>query len=97
MEQDYTPTINKNKHLLPIYNKPMIYYSLSILLLAKIRDIMIISSKRDIGEFKDLFNDGNELGINIQYGIQDRPNGIPEAFKISKNFIKNDKVLFCFG
>ena len=90
-------TASLNKHFLPIYNKPMIYYSLSVLFLAKIKDIMIISSKKDINNFKLLLGDGSNFGVNFNYAIQEKPNGIPEAFKIGKKFIKKDKVCLILG
>lgn len=93
----YPLTFTENKHLLPIYNKPMIYYSISVLILAKIKDIMIITSQEYINDFKKIFKDGTEFGLKISYGIQDAPKGIPEAFKIAKNFIKNDKVCLILG
>tara|TARA_B100000242_G_scaffold264368_1_gene211853 strand:+ start:353 stop:1225 length:873 start_codon:yes stop_codon:yes gene_type:complete len=90
-------TASINKHLLPIYNKPMIYYSLSVLFLAKIKDIMIISSKRDIKNFKLLLGTGSDFGVKFNYAIQDKPNGIPEAFKIGRKFIKKDNVCLVLG
>ena len=90
-------TASINKHLLPIYNKPMIYYSLSVLFLAKIKDIMIISSKRDIKNFKLLLGNGSDFGVKFNYAIQDKPNGIPEAFKIGRKFIKKDNVCLVLG
>lgn len=90
-------TISINKHLLPIYNKPMIYYSLSILMLAKIKNILIITNKESLRSFKNLLGDGSKIGIKLKYKIQHRPNGIGEAFKIGKNFISNSKVCLILG
>ena len=93
----YPITKGVNKHLLPVYDKPMIYYPLSVLMLAQIKDILIISSKDEIYRFKKLFSNGEELGLNIQYAIQKKPKGIAEAFIIGKNFIDNDNVCLILG
>ena len=85
------------KTLLPIYNKPMIYYPLSTLMLAGIRDILIISTPIDISKFKLLLGNGENFGINLTYEIQDEPNGIAEAFIIGENFIGNDDVCLILG
>ncbi len=85
------------KQLLPVYDKPMIYYPLSILMKAGIKDILIISTKRDIVKFKELFSNGEKLGINLQYEVQKRPNGIAEAFIIGKEFIKDESVTLILG
>lgn len=86
-----------NKHLLPIYNKPMIYYPLSILMLSDIREILIISTPRDVEKFKELLGDGSHLKINISYAIQEEPNGLAEALIIGKEFVKNDSVCLILG
>ena len=86
-----------SKHLLPIYDKPMIYYSLSILMLAKIRDILLISKPEDTGLFYKALGDGSEFGISINYAVQKDPAGIPEAFKIGKHFIGDDSVCLALG
>ncbi len=86
-----------NKHLLPIHDKPLIYYSLSILLLCKIREILIICKKDDLDSFKNLLGDGKRFGVNLSYEIQKKPSGIPEAFIIGKDFIKKSKVALILG
>ena len=86
-----------SKQLLPVYNKPMIYYALSVLMLSNIRDILIISQSTYLPSYKNLFGDGEDLGLNIQYESQDYPNGIPEAFLIGKNFIGTDPVALILG
>ncbi len=85
------------KQLLPIYNKPMIYYPLSVLMLANIKEILIISTPKDIDRFKDIFGDGSGLGLDIQYAIQNHPNGLAEAFIIGEKFIGNDDVCLVLG
>ena len=86
-----------NKGLLPVYDKPMIYYPLSTLMLSGIKDVLIISTPEDIDRFRDLLGDGDFLGINIQYDIQKQPNGIAECFIIAKDFIGNDDVCLILG
>ena len=83
--------------MVPIYDKPMIYYPMSVLMLAGIRDILIISTPRDIVNFKELFKDGSELGLNIEYAIQETPNGLAEAFIIGEEFIGDDNVAMILG
>ena len=90
-------TISISKQILPIYDKPMIYYPLSVLMLAEIRDILIISTPRDINCFKELFGDGSKIGLNISYAIQDKPNGLAEAFIIGEKFIGKDSVSLVLG
>ena len=85
------------KHLLPIYDKPMIFYPLSVLMLAGIKDIMIISDPKDLSSFKDLLGNGKHLGISIEYKVQQYPNGIAEAFIIAENFIGKDRVTLILG
>jgi dTDP-glucose pyrophosphorylase len=85
-------TMSVNKHLLPVFNKPMIYYSLNVLLMCKIIQIIIICDPINIKLYKKLLGTGSDLGIKLKYLIQKNPNGIPEAFLISKNYIKNNKV-----
>jgi len=86
-----------SKQLLPVYNKPMIYYPLSVLMLSKIKDILIISTPKDSNNFKQLLGNGKQLGINIKYAIQKKPKGIAEAFLIAENFIKKDNVCLILG
>lgn len=90
-------TLGITKQLLPVYNKPMIYYPLSVLLLANIRDILIISTPEDMPLFKKLLGDGSHLGIKFSYAPQPKPNGIAEAFIIGKDFIGNDSVCLILG
>ena len=85
------------KQLLPIYNKPMIYYPLSVLMLANIKEILIISTPKDIDRFEGIFGDGSGLGLDIQYAVQDYPNGLAEAFIIGEKFIGEDDVCLVLG
>ena len=86
-----------NKQLLPIYDKPLIYYPLSILMLAKIKDILIIVNEGQLDQYKKLIPNGKNLGINISFKEQDKPRGLPDAFIIGENFIKNDNVAMILG
>ena len=86
-----------NKQLLPIYDKPLIYYPLSVLMLAGIRDILIIVNKGQLGQFKKILPNGNNLGIKISYAEQKYPKGLPDAFRIGKNFIGNSSVALILG
>jgi glucose-1-phosphate thymidylyltransferase len=93
----YPLTSSFSKHLFQIYDKPMIYYSLSILFLAKIKDILIICTSRDHSFYKNLFNDGQDFGVNIKYLIQDDPKGIVHALSLSKNFCNNSNICTILG
>ena len=93
----YPVTKAMSKQMVPIYDKPMIYYPMSVLMLAGIRDILIISTPRDIVNFKELFKDGSEYGLNIKYAIQEQPNGLAEAFIIGEEFIGDDNVAMILG
>ena len=86
-----------NKQLLQIYDKPMIYYPLSTLMLLDVKDIMIICSSHSLDAFKILLGDGSKFGINIDYAIQEKPNGIADAFLIAENFIGNDNSILILG
>ena len=93
----YPVTKSVCKQLLPVYDKPLIYYPLSVLMLAGIRDVLIISTPSDIGHFQGLFNDGRQLGMNISYAVQAQPQGIAQAFLIGEKFIGHDRVALILG
>ena len=93
----YPITRSISKQILPIYDKPMIYYPLSVLMLAGIREILIISTERDIGAFKELLGDGRWLGLELSYKVQSAPRGIAEAFIIGEDFIGDDSVCLILG
>lgn len=93
----YPSTLAVCKQLFPIFDKPMIYYPLSVLMLANIRDILIISKEGDVERFFELFKYGEDLGISISYAVQDRPSGIAEAFKIGSSFLGDKSVALILG
>ncbi len=90
-------TLSVCKQLLPVYDKPMIYYPLSVLMMAKIREILLISTPQDLPRFKELLGDGSHLGIQLSYDIQEKPEGIPQAFLIGESFIGDDSVALILG
>lgn len=93
----YPSTIACSKQILTVYDKPMIYYPVSTLMLAGIKDILIISTPRDIGFFKELFGNGEHLGVNFSYAVQEHPRGLAEAFLIGADFIGDDNVCLVLG
>ena len=93
----YPLTISVSKQLLPVYDKPMIYYPLSTLMLVGIKDVLIITTPEDNYRFVTLLGDGSNLGINIQFAIQDKPTGLPDAFIIGEKFIDGDDVCLILG
>lgn len=93
----YPITKSISKQITPIYDKPMIYYPLSVLMLAGIKDILVISTPRDIPMFEELLKNGSDFGISLSYAVQEQPNGLAEAFLIGENFIGNDSCALVLG
>ena len=93
----YPSTLAVSKQILTVYDKPMIYYPMSTLMLAKIKDVLIISTPRDLPCYEELFGDGSQLGIHIEYAVQDKPRGLADAFIIGEKFIGDDSVCLVLG
>ena len=90
-------TKSVSKQLIPVYDKPLVYYPLATLMLANIKEILIITAPQDLNQFKRLLGSGNQFGVNLEYAIQEEPNGIAEAFNIGRNFIKDQNVCLILG
>jgi len=93
----FPATLAVSKQMLPVYDKPMVYYPLSTLMLAGIGEILLISTPRDIGGFKELLGDGSSLGLRLEYAVQDKPRGLADAFIVGERFIGKDNVALVLG
>ena len=93
----YPCTISVSKQLLPIYDKPLIYYPLSMLMLARIQEILIITTPRDVDNYKKLLGDGTRIGVHFEYAVQEKPRGLADAFIVGEKFIGNDSVCLVLG
>ena len=93
----YPLTLSISKQLMPVYDKPMIYYPLSMLMLSNIRDVLIISTPRDVNAFKELLGDGSKWGMKFTYAIQEKPRGLADAFIIGEEFIGDSDVAMVLG
>ena len=93
----YPITQGVSKQLLPVYDKPMVYYPISVLMLADIRDILVITTSQDLSSYQRLLGDGSDFGINLSYVVQDNPNGLAEAFILGSDFIGSDNVALILG
>ena len=93
----YPVTIGVSKQLLPVYDKPMVYYPISVLMLSNIRDILIISTPNDIESYKRLLGNGEQFGLNLTYAVQEKPEGLAQAFIIAEDFIDNENVALVLG
>lgn len=93
----YPQTISISKQIIPVFDKPMIYYPMSALMLANIREFLIISSPQHIGLFKTLFGDGSQLGIQIEYAVQEKPGGVAQAFVVGESFARDEPCALIFG
>ena len=93
----YPLTLGVSKQLLPVYDKPMIYYPLSVLIDSGIKEILIITTLVDLGSYKKLIGDGSQIGLNIKYKTQEKPLGIAQSFLIGSDFIGNDNVCLILG
>ena len=90
-------TMGVSKHLLPVYDKPMVYYPISVLMLAGIREILIISTPHDINNYKKLLGDGSQFGISFKYVVQEKPDGLAQAFILGEEFIGEENVALILG
>lgn len=86
-----------SKQIMPVYDKPMIYYPISVLMLANIKDILVISTPRDVLVFQELLGDGSKWGMHFEYAVQEKPRGLADAFIVGKEFIGNDDVAMILG